>query len=291
MQGEFRMVTDLAAVAPKELLFNYEELKEFLTEALQEYKTLVVTEDAIPEAKAKRAKLNKLAENLDSYRISVKKQLMEQYDNDFAPKVNELKAMTKEASDNIASQIKAFEDSEKAAKMAELKAYYDSCENAEAKDYCPWERVMNPKWANKTYSAEDAKEEIRTALYNTEVNLESIRTMGEEDAAYLLTVYKDTHDINAVIRKRSELIQAREREEQRKRQEEERRKAMEEAKRAQEIKAAEEAVVEDDEPFFEPEVDPDPLCTVVFKVSCRKSQLAALGQYMRAQGIKYGKAD
>jgi hypothetical protein len=288
MTGELRMITDLSVVAPKELAFNYEELKEFLTEALQEYKTLVVTEDAIPEAKAKRAKLNKLADNLDSYRINVKKQLMEVYDNDFAPKVNELKAMTKEASDNIANQIKAFEETEKAAKMAELKAYYDSCENAEAKEYCPWERVANPKWANKTYSAEDAKEEIRTALYNTEVNLESIRTMGEEDAAYLLTVYKDTRDINAVIRKRSELIQAREREEQRKREEEERRKAEEEAKakrKAEEQKAAADFFAEE-----EPRDNPDPLITIAFEVVCKQSQLAGLGDYMKRNGIVYRRA-
>lgn len=285
MQGEFRMVTDLAAVAPKELLFNYEELKEFLTEALQEYKTLVVTEDAIPEAKAKRAKLNKLAENLDSYRISVKKQLMEQYDTDFAPKVNELKAMTKEASDNIASQIKAFEDSERQKKKAELLAFYNDRET-EAKEYCPWDYIFCEKWLNKTYSAEDAKEEIRTALYNTEVNLESIRTMGEEDAAYLLTVYKDTHDINAVIRKRSELIQAREREEQRKRQEEERRKAEAEAKtkREEEKKATADFFAEEERR------ENDPLITIAFEVVCKQSQLAGLGEYMKRNGIVYRRA-
>lgn len=280
----------LSALRAITITANFPELYSWLDTELQPYLNMAVTEETIPVAKNYRASLRKLKDRIESYRKEAKQAALASY-NKFEADCKVATGKIDAAVENIDSQVKEYEEAEKAAKMAELKAYYDSCENEEAKAYCPWERVMNPKWANRTYSAEDAKEEIRTALYNTEVNLESIRTMGEEDAAYLLTVYKDTHDINAVIRKRSELTQAREREEQRKRQEEERRKAMEEAKRAQEIKAAEEAVVEDDEPFFEPEVDPDPPCTVVFKVSCRKSQLAALGQYMRAQGIKYGKAD
>lgn len=266
---------------------NFPELYAWLDTELEPYLSMAVTEETIPVAKNYRASLRKLKDGIEQYRKEAKQAALSSY-NKFEADCKVATGKIDAAVENIDRQVKEYEDTEKAAKMGELKAYYDSCENAEAKEYCPWERVVNPKWANKTYSAEDAKEEIRTALYNTEVNLESIRTMGEEDAAYLLTVYKDTHDINAVIRKRSELIQARGREEQRKRQEEERRKAMEEAKRAQEIKAAEEAVDEEGEPF-EPE-DDDPLTTVVFKVSCRKSQLAALGRYMKIQGIKYGRA-
>lgn len=278
----------LSALRAITITANFPELYAWLDTELQPYLNMAVTEETIPVAKNYRASLRKLKDRIESYRKEAKQAALASY-NAFESDCKVATGKIDAAVENIDRQVKEYEDTEKAAKMAELKAYYDSCENAEAKEYCPWERVVNPKWANKTYSAEDAKEEIRTALYNTEVNLESIRMMGEEDAAYLLTVYKDTHDINAVIRKRSELIWAREREEHRKRQEEERRKAMEEAKRAQEIKAAEEAVVEEGEPF-EPE-DDDPLTTVVFKVSCRKSQLVALGRYMKIQGIKYGRAD
>ena len=279
----------LSALRAITITANFPELYAWLDTELQPYLNMAVTEETIPVAKNYRASLRKLKDRIEFYRKEAKRAALASY-NAFESDCKVATGKIDAAVENLDSQVKAFEDSEKAAKMAELKAFYDSSLDTEAKEYCPWSLIANPKWQNKSYSIDDAKDEILTALYNTSVNLESIRTMGEEDAAYLLTVYKDTHDINAVIRKRSELIQAREREEQRKRQEEERRKAMEEAKRAQEIKAAEEAVVEEGEPF-EPEVDPDPLCTVVFKVSCRKSQLAALGQYMRAQGIKYGKAD
>lgn len=284
MNGEFRMITDLAVVAPKELLFNYDELKAFLTEALQEYKTLVVTEDSIPEAKSKRAKLNKLADNLDSYRISVKKMLMEQYDSDFAPKVNELKGMTKEASDSISEQIKAFEQREKDAKMSELKAVYDADENTEAKEYCPWESIVNQKWGNKTYSIDDAKEEIRAALFYTAKDLESIRDMGGDDTPYLLDYYKQTRDLNAVVRKILSIQNQREREEKRKLEEEERAKAVAVEKESNSETPADEEPIE-----VLPHGEPDPVYIVDFRVWATPSQLNSLGAFLKARGIKYGK--
>lgn len=278
MNGEFRMITDIATVAPKELLFNYDELKAFLTEALRDYKALVVTEDGISDAKAKRAKLNKLAENINAYRINVKKQLMAQYDEDFKPKCDELVAMTKEASDSISNQIKAFETAEAEAKVAALHEYYDSVADADIQEYLPWGSVNNPKWANKTFSADNAKAEIDTRISNVKSDLEAIRQMGGEDTAYLLDVYEQTHDLSAVIRKASELRTAREREEQRKREAEE---AERKARTA-------------------PEPEPEPvrlqetaekidLVTVDFRVTCTKVQLNALGQYMKRNGIKYGR--
>lgn len=280
MNGEFRMITDIATVAPKELLFNYDELKAFLTEALRDYKALVVTEDGISDAKAKRAKLNKLAENINAYRINVKKQLMAQYDEDFKPKCDELVAMTKEASDNISAQVKAFEQREAEEKIAEIRAVYDSDSRAEAKEYCPWETIYNPKWANKGYKIEDAKEEVRAALFYTENDLASIRQMGGENTPYLLGIYKDNRDLNVCIRKSLEISAAKEREEQRKREAEE---AERKARTA-------------------PEPDPEPmrlqetaekidLVTVDFRVTCTRAALNALGQYMKRNGIKYGRCE
>lgn len=266
---------------------NFPELYAWLDTELAPYLSMAVTEETIPIAKNYRASLRKLKDGIEQYRKEAKQAALSSY-NKFETDCKVATGKIDAAVENIDRQVKEYEDTEKAAKMAELKAYYDSCENAEAKEYCPWERVVNPKWANKTYSAEDAKEEIRTALYNTEVNLESIRTMGEEDAAYLLTIYKDTRDINAVIRKRSELIQAREREEQRKREAEERRKAEEEAKakrKAEEKKAAADFFAEE-----EPQENPDPMITIAFEVVCKQSQLAGLGDYMRRNGIVYRRA-
>lgn len=292
MQSEFRMITDIAAVAPKELLFNYDELKEFLAHELEAYRTLIVTEDAIADAKATRAKINKVADSLNSYRISIKKMLMEQYDNDFAPKVNELVAMTKEASDNISKQIKAFEDSEKQAKIDGLHEFFD--ENVgDMGDFIRFENVLNPRWENKGYAVATAMGEITTAIGRTRADVTAIRDLDSPYAAALLDEYARTHDLGGVIAKNRSLIERDRREAER--------KAAEEARKA----ATAQKPVEPPKPAPEP-VQPapieettaptpapadEPLRSVAFRVWGTRQQLMGLAAYMKANGIAYGKVD
>lgn len=283
MNSEFRMITDLATVAPKELLFNYDELKAFLTDALRDYKALVVTEDGISDAKAKRAKLNKLAENINAYRINVKKQLMAQYDEDFKPKCDELVAMTKEASDSISNQIKAFESAEADAKIAEVKEYYLAAGNEEIREYCPWERIYADKWRNKGFSADMAKGSIDGAFEVVERDLAAVRDMGGDDTPYLLDVYKQTHDLSAVVRKASELKTMREQEERRKR-EAQQKPLMEAVTTAAAERVAE--IVRDPDPETIAQAE---LVTVDFRVTCTKRHLKWLGEWMRDNGIKFGR--
>lgn len=210
MPREFRMITDLATVAPKELLFNYEELKAYLSEELQAYKTMIVTSDAITDAKSTRAYLNKLAASLDEYRKTVKKILLEQYENDFAPKVNELRTMTKEAVDHIDVQIKAFERQEKDMRVASLRSYFDSSVHG-LEDYISWERIYNPKWETKSYGMANAEMDIDSEIETTEANVEAIKAMHSPFETALLLVLAETGDMGKVMQKKAacEAIEAR----------------------------------------------------------------------------------
>lgn len=281
MQGEFRMITDLATVTPKELLFNYDELKAFLTEALQEYNTLIVTEDAISDAKAKRATLNKLADNINSYRINVKKQLMAQYDADFKPKCDELVSMTKDASDNIAKQIKAFEEAEANRKLEAIQRRYEEMADEDMHRFCPWGYVLNPKWSNKGVTEDAAVAEITAEMEKVRGDIAAIREMGGEDTAALLAQYVVTHNISAVIRYASELKTGREREEARKREAAER--------AAREAAAMEQAAKAAHAPVVEADAEAPQTVTVDFRVTCTRTQLKDLGEYMKLRGIHYGR--
>lgn len=292
MQGEFRMITDLAAVTPKELLFNYDELKTFLSEALQEYKTLVVTEDGISEAKAKRAKINKLADNINDYRISVSKQLLKQYNDDFKPKCDELVGMCKEASGNIDVQVKAFEQREADAKIARLREVYDASDGLTEKEFCPWEAVYNAKWRNKGYSEDDAKGEIANALLKTCEDIETIRALDETDRPYLLDFYKSCRDIGQVIRKSNEL-KLRRMEEQRRASEAEARQREENARAAKEIisaarKPAEDAAVGVDLAQGKDMTVSTPIRVLSIRVWGTETMFADLKAYMKSIGMKYG---
>ena len=54
---------------PEQITFNYEELKQELTEKVSMYETLVYTDDQIKQAKADKANLNKLKKALNDERI------------------------------------------------------------------------------------------------------------------------------------------------------------------------------------------------------------------------------
>lgn len=280
---------------------NFDECKAALVDMIAPYKGMIVSEDAIAEAKSDRAKIRKVAQRIDDARKTVKKVYTEPLAL-FEADCKELIEICMEGVNNLDTQVKAFEQAEKDAKIAELRAFYDEVSSDEEKAYCPWESIYNPKWENKGYVIGQAQGEIHDVLMRTEADLESIRTMGGEDVPYLLDYYRHTRDIGAVIRKSAELKTAREREAQRKREAEERQRAVEserERQRAEaDAEAKRESAVVQKQPVQEPEYAPavttdleqDELVTVDFRVCCTKAQLSALGQYMRANGIKYGRA-
>lgn len=286
MQAEFRMITDISEVKVKELLFNYDELKSFLQDNLAQYKTQVVTPDTISYARADRAKLNKLKDGISAYRISVKKQLMEQYDNDFKPKCDELVSMVDEAASNIGGQIKAFEDAQADEKIASIKAVFDAGDD-EVKQFCPWERVYNPKFRNKGFSFDDAKDAVLAEFKKTREDLAAIRTMDTQDIPYLLDIYKQTRDLGKVLVKQNQLREVRDREAKRKAEIEQKRLAQIEEGQEQNIKYAERS-----ETVYVPSAqsEQEEFQEVVFKVYATARQLQSLKGFLRANGIKYGRA-
>lgn len=106
---EFVMSTDLNTALPKEIGFNFEELKAELSERLEYYNGLVVTETTIKEGKAERAKLSKLREAVEAKRKEVKRECMAPY-TDFERKVKELVTIIDAPIAAIDGQIKAFDD-------------------------------------------------------------------------------------------------------------------------------------------------------------------------------------
>ena len=99
-------VSEIQALEP--IKFNYEELKANLTEKVSTYKNLVYNEENIKNAKADRSLLNKLSSAINDEKKRIKNLLLEPY-TDFEAKCKELMAIVDEASNNIDTQVKAFE--------------------------------------------------------------------------------------------------------------------------------------------------------------------------------------
>lgn len=285
---EFEITSSLDTLRNQQITANFDAVAAWLDEELAPYAGMAVTEDMIPTAKVYRANLRKLKDRIDLYRKEAKSAALAPY-TAFEEKIKVLTGKIDEAADNIDRQVKEYEAREKQAKIAELQTYYLESSTEELTVYCPWSSIFNPKWENKGYSLDDAKEEIKAAVFYTESDLKSIRDIGGDDTPYLLDVYKQTRDLNAVVRKSMEIKAAREREEQRKREEEERQRAVEAQKAVREAEVVEKSADAAHEPVVQKPAPKDDVVTVDFRVTCRRSQLQMLGLYMKQNGIRYGR--
>jgi len=193
---EFVQTTDLSVI-PQKIIFNFDEIKQNLSVNLEKYKNMVVEEGAIKEAKAERAKINKLKTALEDKRKEIKAACLAPY-NDFEVEIKQLTGMMDEAMSVIDVQTKAFDDKEKSDKKASLESFYKA--NAKTlQDVISFERIFNPKWLNKTVAQITATQEIMGIIERIEKDTNEIDGL---DHAYTLQVkdkYFQTLDLSAAL--------------------------------------------------------------------------------------------
>lgn len=302
-QTSFEVRTDFSAL-PKKIDFNFEEMKNYLSENLEKYKTLVVTEDAISAAKADRAKLRKLAETINQRKISIKREYTAPY-TEFEGKVKELLSMIDGAVENIDSQVKEFETLAKKEKREALEKFFS--DNAEeTAEILKFENIFNEKWLNVTYSLDVAHAEILTAIKKTRTDTETIRSMGGKYTAALLEEYAQFRDMSDVMRKKL-LLEMRDKveEERLKKAEEERReeaekteKKLEDEQRRNDIRAKAETAAKilfpeqkfDLEDVSEADGKSEPATEIIdFRVWVTPEQKIKLRSFIIQNEIKYGR--
>lgn len=131
------MQLETIKLVPGELIFNFDELKGQLSERLENYKGLVVTEDNEREVTKDKAELNKLVKAIDNYRKNQKKEMSAPI-TEFENKCKELTSLVTNVVTPIADQLKAFEDARKEEKRTEVQRQV--------------EKVINDLGLNQTYS-------------------------------------------------------------------------------------------------------------------------------------------
>lgn len=194
---ELEMKTKLDEVMPKQIEFNYSPLKSELAEKLSYYKNLVVTEESIKPAKDDRAKLNALKKTLNDKKISVKKEFLIPYD-EFEREVKELMAMIDEPICAIDSQLKAFEEQQKAEKQSKIQSFYDEF-IGELASLLPLQKIFNPKWLNTATSAKSIKAELSGTISKVKSDIEIIKGMHVDCEQTMLDTYLQTLDMSAAL--------------------------------------------------------------------------------------------
>lgn len=262
-----------AEVSIPQAIENLEQLKAEIAPKMEFYSSLTVTGDGIKEAKADRAKLNKLKKAIDDKRIAVKKQCLAPYEA-LEKECKELEAIIIAPIMAIDSQIKAFEETEKNKKYAELSDYFDSVNSL---DFLKIDDVLNPKWSNKTLSEETLKDEISVNIRRISEELEQLRKMYQDSP--LLTPI-----INKFIEKKElspTLVYAAQLEHELK--EEQRYKEKMSQKNLEnmaDIRGISASVTE-----ILPDIDPE--ITGTFRVTCTRKQLISLRDFMKSNKIKF----
>lgn len=133
------MQLETIKLVPGELIFNFDELKGQLSERLENYKGLVVTEENEREVTKDKAELNKLVKAIDDYRKNQKKEMSAPI-TEFENKCKELTSLVTNVVTPIADQLKVFEDARKEEKRTEVQKQV--------------EKVINDLGLNQTYSSQ-----------------------------------------------------------------------------------------------------------------------------------------
>jgi len=276
---EFVVKTDLNQL-PQTIDFNFEEMKSELKEKLAYYNALVVTADSIKDAKDDKAKLNKLFKAVEDKRKDIKKACLAPYEQ-FEEQCKEITGMIQQPILAIDTQIKAFDDLEQQQKWVEIEAYYKA-EVKELETIAPLEKIISPKWKNKTESIENICNGIGDTLERIRTDLETIENLKSEFEHQIVDAYLKDYNLSRALQEQKRL-------EEQKRQIE----AMEAKKAAQQqtvIKSAPQPTappVVETPAASEPPTHSEPLYSATFKVSGTKAQLQALAAFMKKYNINY----
>lgn len=218
----------------KEIKWNNEELKAEIAEKVKDYKNLVYTDNQIKDAKADRAKLNKLVKALEDKRKEVKKECLQPYEK-FESQIKEVIEIVNEPIALIDGQVKEYEELKRKEKYAEIEKMF---EEKNIFDWLSLKAVFDEKWINASKNISRVEVELDEIIAKIDSDIRTLQSL-KEFAFEAIEEYKHSLDISRAIAEGQRLAEIQRRKEEAKKEEEARK---------------EQAAIEKELPFNEPEV-------------------------------------
>ncbi len=189
---------------PEKIGFNYEELKQELTEKVSMYETLVYSDDQIKQAKEDKANLNKLKKALNDERIRREKEYMQPF-NEFKAQVNEIIGIIDKPIAVIDRQVKEYEEKQKQDKYSEIHAYFIA---RDLPDDMPdlFDKIFDSKWLNASVSMKSIREAIDTKLEQIFMDVKIIEDLPEF-AFEAMETYKSCLDVRTALNEANRLAE------------------------------------------------------------------------------------
>lgn len=282
---EIQILTPTQAQPLPPIKWNYQEVKQWISDGLTRYKGVVYTETQIAEAKKDRAQLNKLIQAIEVKRREMKQLYLQPYQN-FEAEANELIGMVKEQAAEIDTQVKAYEERRREEKLEKIKAELYTPMIDGIGDLVPYEKLHDPKWLNVTCSIGTIGTEMARKIENIVAGLDAIDKMGlaPNMVSRIKDVFLKKFDLAAAIAEKERI----EKMEASLRQYDEAKAALKSAP-AENPPAPKYTPPEPATPVSAQQNAPDAgekIHTVVFRIHVTAAQLNGLGAYMRANNIK-----
>lgn len=266
---------------------DYDKLKEKVLEDVSVFKGIIISEDNLEEAPKWRAELNKKAKRISDFRIAFEKDFKKRIEKSTS-QLKELASFYTDASNNIDTQVKGFDEKRKQEKNEAIGKIY--AENiADMEQFLPLDSIWNEKWMNKGFSLSDIEKEIKSRVDTTREKIDTIQMLGTKYESQMISAYLVRFDMSDALKKKKEL-------EQIDAEMERRRKAAEEEELRKQAEAQVQAVVENATvvPIEEEEEPKEPIVKeqeyrLAFEVFGNKEELTSLCNFIRENGYRYNR--
>ena len=189
---------------------NFDEMQQALSNMMQAYAGLEVTEENIPERKKDVATLRKMKKAIDDKRKSVKTEYEKPFKT-FELKCKELTGIIDTEIERINSDLSAYEAARIAAKRDMIRNIYN--EHIEGySDILPLDAIYDERWENKTCSEKTIISDIQSEKLRVKQDLQTIQIAAGEFADDCLEWYRKCGcDLPAAMRRLEDLKSAKER--------------------------------------------------------------------------------
>jgi hypothetical protein len=276
--SDLELVTNIVA---GKLTSNAKEYSAALKNEIANY-TIERYIDNPDAAKNDKAYLNKLLDEVAEKRKLATTTWNKPLD-EFISVMKELETEIKTASNNLKTIVDKADQQVKDEKKAKIIEFWNTLNFT----IVPIERVFNPRWLNKTEKLTSIMEECKAIVEKITTEMNTLKSMKDEDSDILQSFYLETLDLNATLAKGNQLKENRARIKA-----EEERKAAEMAKLCSRDETYTAAEIEGHVDIGrKPDVSTvkEPIATFRLEVTAPASKLMALRKFIDANGITYKK--
>lgn len=194
---ELRLINPNESGFLQHIEWNSEEISKQVQMMMSAYTDVVYTEDTMKVAKDDRATLNKFKKVIEDRRKEVKKKCMEPYEQ-FEKEVKEITALIDKPIGMIDSQIKEYEEKQKAEKKSQIQAAYDESIGEFGNDL-PFERVFDTRYLNATFSLSKAMSEVIEKIEKFKTDIATIDSLDSKHKLNVRDVYVRTLDLSQAM--------------------------------------------------------------------------------------------